>query len=54
LIDHDAVSRIEEPPCRLNLGGCAVVPRTYEKGLHAELRVQPSGIRKTAPQQLWP
>src|SRR5215510_9633672 len=32
LIDHDAVSRIEEPPCRFNLGGCALVPGTYEKG----------------------
>src|SRR5262249_45755399 len=32
LIDHDAVSRIEEPPCRFNLGGRALVPGTYEKG----------------------
>src|SRR5262245_39747311 len=32
LIDHDAVSRIEEPPCRFNLGGCALVPGTHEKG----------------------
>src|SRR5215472_7797706 len=51
LIDHDAVSRIEEPPCRFNLGGCALVPGTYKKRIHAELRVQPSGIRKTAPEQ---
>src|SRR5262249_40360243 len=42
LIDHDVVSRIEEPPCRFNLGGCAVVPGTYKKRIHAEPRVQPS------------
>src|SRR5262249_52040834 len=30
LIDHDTVS-FEEPSCRLNLGGCAVVPGTYER-----------------------
>src|SRR5262249_31260960 len=50
LIDHDVVSCIEEPPCRFNLRGFAVVPGTYEKRIHAEPRVQPSKIRKTAPE----
>src|SRR5262249_46765745 len=39
LIDHDVVSCIEEPPCRFNLRGFAVVPGTYEKRIHAEPRV---------------
>src|SRR5215467_4349143 len=38
LIYHDTVSCFEEPSCRLNLGGCAVVPGTYEKAPTAKKR----------------
>src|SRR6516162_9262350 len=41
LIDHDTVSLcFEEPSCRLNLRGCAIVPRTYEKAPAAKKEVR--------------